>query len=280
MVNFIYLAHSQERFLRQTLFSALSLMEYLSQGNLECRIIVYTDNPDFFKPLGLETMPIDAARIRSWTEKIDYIHRAKICLMIDAAKHFEGKLMTLDSDNCFYSEPTDFLNSWADDTVVMEKFEYHLKKPADRVGRKYKRFFQSCHSLGDPFCNYEVTMNQECWNSGVLGVPETARQYLPHALAVCDDLHTIFNKHISEQLATSIVMSKRFKIVAFKQFTFHWFGHGQAINRIIERALGNYPEGNLAEWSNTVSDIRDEVLNAPLNCDKQGWYKRWLIPKT
>lgn len=279
MINFIYLAHSKERFLRQTVFSALSLMETLKDDRLKYRIIVYTDNPHYFKPLDIEVMKIDAQRVKEWTEKIDYIHRAKICLMIDAAQHFDGRLMTLDSDNCFFEDPTDCLLAWKEDTVIMDKFEYFLKKPADRIGKKYKRFFKTNHFLGGDACNYEVTMEQECWNSGILGLPESARQYLPHSLAVCDDLHTRFRKHISEQLATSIVMSRYFKIVPFKQFTFHWFGYGQAINRVIEREFGDYPKGNLELWLSKVSEMRQEVLSAPLNPDKQPWYKRWFATK-
>lgn len=239
--------------------------------------MVYTDNPDYFKPLGVKTMSIDEERIKEWTEKIDYVHRAKICLMIDAAENFDGRLITLDSDNCFFADPSEFLSNWDTETVIMEKFEYLLKKPGDRVGKKYKRFFKTNHFLGGKSCNYEVTMEQECWNSGVLGLPDEARQYLQDSLAVCDDLHTRFRKHISEQLATSIVMSRYFKIVPFKQFTFHWFGHGQAINRTINRALGKYPEGDLEEWLSIVNGIRQEVLNAPLNPDKQPWYKRWFL---
>ena len=276
MVNFIYLAHSQDRYRRQTVFSVLSLLEYLQKSDLDHRVIVYTDKPAFFSPLRVETVLLEANQITEWTEKIDYIHRAKICLALDTASRFSGRLLTLDSDNCFISDPTEFLSTWSEDTVIMDKLEYLLGKPADLVGKKYKRFFKKNTFLGDENCQYEVTMQQECWNSGVLGLPESARSFLPHSLAVCDNLHTRFRKHISEQLATSIVMRKHFKIVSFRKYTYHWFGYGQAINHIINDVLATYPKGNLDDWIEAVSGVKQAVLQAPLNRDKMPWYKRWL----
>jgi len=171
MVNFIYLAHSQDRYRRQTVFSVLTLLGYLKKSDLVHRVVVYTDQPAFFETLGIETVLIDVKQITEWTEKTDYIHRAKICLAIDAGQRFSGRLLTLDSDNCFVSDPTWFLSEWPEDTVIMDKLEYLLGSPADLVGKKYKRFFKKNTRLGDEKCQYEVTMQQECWNSGVLGLP-------------------------------------------------------------------------------------------------------------
>lgn len=276
MFNFIYLAYGQDRFRRQTVFSVLSLLAYLTKSSLPHRVVIYTDQPEFFSPLGVETVLLEAGKIKEWTEKTEYIHRAKICLAMDASSRFSGKLLTLDSDNCFFADPTAFLSEWPEDTVIMDRMEYILAKPADLVGKKYKRFFKKNTFFGNEDCQYEVTMQQECWNSGVLGLPESAQKFLPHSLAVCDDLHTRFRKHISEQLATSIVMRKHFKIVSFREYTYHWFGYGQAINHIINDVLSAYPEGNLNDWITAVSSVKQAVLDAPLNRDKMPWYKRWL----
>ncbi len=276
MVNFIYLAHSQERFRKQAVFSILSLLEYMNPEKLDYRIVVYTDEPDYFGSVPVETVVISRQQIDEWTRPIDYIHRAKLCLLIDAAERFKGAIVTLDSDNCFRKNPTRYLNEWKGDTVFMEKLEYALQKPADLVGKKYKRFFTKKRVFTGVSQTYEVSMTQECWNSGVLGIQDPQRPYLKDALAVCDDLHTSFRKHISEQLASSIVLSKHFKIVPFRDYTYHWFGHGQAINKIIDHVLADYPNQDLAELIKNVRAVKQEVIDAPLNRDKQPWYKRWF----
>ena len=272
MVTFVYLAHSQERFRRQTVFSILSMMEYLQPSDLPHRIVVYTDKPDHFQLLEVETVPITERMLIEWKGDIDFVHRTKICVMLDAAERFSGKLMFLDSDNCLFRNPVDFLRNWSDDTVIMEKLEYVLNSPADRVGEKYKRFFENTNG----FAGYDVGMNQNCWNSGIIGLPESAHEKLPDVLKVCDEMHSKFNKHLSEQMAFSIVMSKHFKVKPFKDYTYHWFGHGQAINAIVERVLVNFETQNLNDLILSVAAVKEEVRNAPLNRNKLPWYKRWF----
>jgi hypothetical protein len=272
MVTFVYLAHSQERFRKQTAFSILSLLEYLVGSDFKCRIAVYTDEPDFFKRLEVETVPVNEELLKDWKGQIDFVHRSKICVMLDAAERFSGKLMFVDSDNCLFCNPVDFLKNWSDDTVIMEKLEYVLNSPADRVGEKYKRFFKNTNK----FAGYDVGMNQNCWNSGIIGLPEMAQKKLPDVLKVCDEMHEKFNKHLSEQMAFSIVMSKHFKVKSFKDYTYHWFGHGQAINVIVERVLEDYERQNLNDLIVKVTAVKEEVRNAPLNRNKLPWYKRWF----
>lgn len=274
MVTFVYLAHSQERFRKQAAFSILSLLGQLQGSDLEFRIAVYTDDASFFEKLPVETVHVTAEEISEWSKPIDYIHRAKLCLIQAAADRFEGAVITLDSDNCFRKDPTEFLKQWNSDTVIMEKLEYILDKPADLVGKKYKRFLKRKKVFKGVSRDYTVTMSQECWNSGVFGIQDPQRPYLKDSLSVCEDLHTSFRKHISEQLASSIVMSAHFKIVDFKEYTYHWFGHGHAINLIVNRVLENYYTDSLETLIEKVVFVKDEVLGAPLNRDKQPWYKR------
>ncbi|MBL4587663.1 MAG: hypothetical protein JKX84_11505 [Flavobacteriales bacterium] len=276
MVNFIYLAHSKVRFRKQAVFSILSLLEYVRESSLQYRIIVYTDESTFFEPLGVTTRNISTNQLNEWKGEMDFVHRGKIRVMQDAAENFDGKLFFLDSDNCIFSDPTIFLNAWKDDTVIMEKLEYVLRQPADLVGKKYKRFFRKQHVFKGAEQKYDVSMDQQCWNSGIVGLPEDARTFLPDVLAFCDDIHGQFRKHLSEQMAFSIVLSQHFKVEAFKPFTYHWFGHGQAINKIIDEVFLDYPNADLEHWIRQVSAVKERVIAAPLNADKLPWYKRWF----
>jgi predicted alpha-1,6-mannanase (GH76 family) len=113
----------------------------------------------------------------------------------------------------------------------------------------------------------------------VLGIQGAQRNFLNDALDVCDMLHRRFPKHISEQLATSIVMTKHFQVVDFRSYTYHWFGHGQAINNIIDEILFDYQQHDLETLMERVRSVRQRVVNAPLNRDKQPWYKRMFMPK-
>ena len=141
MINFLYLAHSTERFRKQTVFSILSLLEYLNEGKIEYRIIVYTDEPAYFNCLEVETQLIDSAQIDEWKGPDKFVHRCKICMIIDAAEKFEGKLVYLDSDNCVFRSPVQMLKDWKEDLAIMQDLEYVLENPADLMGKKVQAVF-------------------------------------------------------------------------------------------------------------------------------------------
>ena len=276
MVNFIYLAHSKERFRNQAVFSVLSLLEYLINSAIDYRVIVYTDQPEYFSSIEVETVLIGQGELIEWKGDVGFVHRMKICLLQDAAKRFDGRLFYLDTDNCVFQNPISLLNNWKSDTVFMSSLEYVLENPADLVGKKYKRFFKKQSQFNGKTQPYNVTQKQECLNAGVIGLPREAIQYLPDVLALCDEMHKVFPKHLSEQMAFNIVMGHHFRLAGFSNFSYHWFGHGQAINRIIDKLLVRYPNQSLNELIEKVSDVKHEVINAPLNPDKQSWYKRWF----
>jgi hypothetical protein len=274
MINFIYLAHGQERYRRQALFSMLSLMGHLRNGALPHRVVVYTDDPAFYSPVGVLTRKVDAEILAAWTGEIKFVHRAKICVMQRAGLEFEGRLFFLDSDNYVYSDPVPFLSDWKEDTVIMEKLEYMLDRPADLLGRKYRRFFrrQGMKIGAGPYGN--IRPDQPCWNSGIIGLPEGAIGQLAHILVLCDEMHRLFPKHLSEQMSFSIVLGAEFSIRAFNGQTYHWFGHGRAVNSIMDDVLREYPHMELGQLLEMVEQVRPQVLNAPLNPDKLPWYSR------
>ncbi len=220
MFNFLYLAHSQERFRRQALFSVLSLLHYLKDSSLEHRIVVYTDDEAFFRPLDIVTQPLSVERITEWKGEIDFVHRMKIELMLHAQRKFEGRMMFLDSDNYIFADPIPFLRAWPEGTAIMDKLEYRLDRPADRVGRKYKRFFSKAHKFGASGARYSVNMQQPCWNSGIIGIPPSDPGILTDVLSVCDDVHSQFRKHLSEQMAFCIVLNRNFNIIPFRGQSF------------------------------------------------------------
>lgn len=276
MINFVYLAHSQERFIKQAVFSVLSLLEYLSDSTFDSRVIVYTDQPDYFSRLKVETVLIGKAELKEWRGSIDFVHRMKICVLQDTAKRFDGRFFYLDTDNCAFQSPISLLKQWRDDTVFMSSLEYVLENPGDLVGKKYKRFFKKQSHFIGKVQSYEVTLRQECWNAGVIGLPREAIKYLPDVLALCDEMHKAFPKHLSEQMAFNIVMGHHFQLVGFSDFSYHWFGHGQAINKIIDSVLIDYPSVHLDELIENVRQVKQEVIDSPLNPDKLPWYKRWF----
>lgn len=276
MVTFIYLAHSQERFRKQTVYSVLTLLEYLRKSSLLHPIVVYTDEPGYFDPVEVETVKLSEENIVDWRGEIDFVHRMKIGLLLDASERFDGKLFLLDSDNCVFRDPTKALSEWNEDEVFMSNFEYRLDNPSDLLGKKYKRFFRKNAQFKGASQEYTVNMEQQCWNAGVVGLTSKAATYLPDVLALCDQMHRLFPKHLSEQMAFNIVMAAHFKIVGFSDIGYHWFGHGQAINRIIDSLLENYPVEEFDKLITSVKARKTEVLNAPLNPDKLPWYRRWL----
>lgn len=95
-------------------------------------------------------------------------------------------------------------------------------------------------------------------------------------LALCDYIYGHYQKHIAEQVSFNIILGIHTEIQAGEGCIYHWFGHGQAINRIIEDLFEQMDEKTLSEQIAAVASVKEAVLHAPLNPDKRKkkWYKK------
>lgn len=275
MINFIYLAHTQSRYRLQAWYSILTLLEFLPQADFEWQIVVYSDSAEEFQRLGVKVELINQQTLQDWRGPMDFVHRGKVKVMQDAAKKFDGHLFFVDSDNCVIKSPNQFLQNLDQGIVIMDKLEYLLGNPADRVGEKYWKFLQKQPQLKTSTGSFNIDGKTAIYNSGIIGIPEQYCPLLPDILALCDDLHQRFPKHLSEQYAFGITLGRHATILPFEEYSYHWFGHGQAINEIIAELHRQCSGMERDQQIKIIAENKQRVLDAPLNPDKKPkWYKK------
>src|SRR5690554_3980646 len=100
--HILYFTHGQKEFLNEAVFALLSY--YAHHKEEENKIVVYTDNVDYFKqklPLSIAYIPLSQETIQKWKGDINFVHRVKIELLKDFATKFSGNVLYLDSDTYF-----------------------------------------------------------------------------------------------------------------------------------------------------------------------------------
>ncbi|RMG73373.1 MAG: hypothetical protein D6722_03925 [Bacteroidetes bacterium] len=275
MLHVIYLAHTDPRFLRQARYSILSLMAYLPPFGADYRLTVFTDAPEWFVDLGAEIEPMDAARIAAFRGPDDFVHRMKIMALKTVMDQYEGAALLVDSDNLVYADPLPLLAQLQNGHFLLNQIEEHLDQPQSPLGRKYRRFFRQHPQIPTPAGPLIVPDDLALWNAGIVGIPAGKGHLLEQVLAVCDYLYHHYPKHIAEQVAFNLVLGQNGDILAGEGCFYHWFGHGQAINRLIESVFAQVEGQPVAAQIAAVAASREATLSAPLNPKKRRrWYQR------
>ena len=106
MNNLVYLSYGAGPHEQEITFSVLSAYHWLGVGDLDMRIVVYTDRPETFSTLEVATVVLDASTLKEWAGPAGFGHRRKILALRDALQRFDGPSAILDGDTYFRRSPT------------------------------------------------------------------------------------------------------------------------------------------------------------------------------
>lgn len=80
--HILYFTHGSDEYLNEAVFALLSY--YAHHKENENKIVVYTDNIDYFKqklPSSIEYVLLNKEIIKKWAGEINFVHRIKIELL-------------------------------------------------------------------------------------------------------------------------------------------------------------------------------------------------------
>lgn len=222
----VYLAYGAEEYLRQGLFSALSLRHHDRQRR--CAITIYTDQPARFAQAGFETVPVDRAAIVAGRGRFEFVHRFKLCVLRDAIGRLpdpEGWLM-VDADTQWRAPADDLADALRAGRAVMHEREA-------RVGpRSHPPIHRAVRRLLPGKAEFQML------NSGVIGVPVAgAAEALDAIIALTDRLllHCLTRTWL-EQAAVSLVLPERYAMTFAGERLLHYW----SLNREVGVALGDF----------------------------------------
>jgi len=215
----IYQAHTSHILYYETVCSIYSYGLYNDLSQID--VLIYTDNPNFFKPylkhVNVIYRNVDEKIIKEWMGPHAFVHRMKIRVLQEIVSTYTGNFLYLDSDTYFTQNIGAIFKNITVGQLYMHCFENILCKI-----KMYR-----------PLNGYAVKLNNEVqviqpdtpiWNAGVLGFNNRAADILHQALELNDVLYTYYQKHIIEQFSFSYLFNKSGNIQKTEDHIFHyWF---------------------------------------------------------
>jgi hypothetical protein len=203
--------------------------------------VLYTDQPLFFNDffLGETRVHVEAVsmeQISRWRGAINFVHRVKIEILMDAARKFSGPLFYADGDTYFLSSPTSLFSEVNEQTSLMHIAESSLAKGKDPISKKMSRFVRRNVFLVDGQ-GCKIDPQTTMWNAGVIGVAEKNRNIFSKILQLTDEMHAKYPKHVTEQLAVSYFLQTTTKVIPADQVIYHYWNQKPEYQIRIDRFL-------------------------------------------
>ena len=183
-----------------------ALLSFLSKHPEENRpkIIIYTDQPDSFKLFNAFVFfrTIDAALIKEWKGKDDFVHRVKIKVLEDFWLNFsQANLLYTDTDIAFLKPVYSIFELIENGKFIMHISEGLIAKKSNLVMEKLHNFLKKNQTTLKEHWRVKAPHALSLYNAGVLGMNNNT--LIAPTLALTDAMYALFPKHIVEQFAFS-----------------------------------------------------------------------------
>ncbi|MGI4883654.1 MAG: hypothetical protein ACRYFR_01695 [Janthinobacterium lividum] len=223
MADFLlYQAYGNPNVLNEALFSILS---YLRQP-VGARVVVYTDNPAHFQRVlgdaeAVEYVPIAPAQWQAWRGEIDFVHRVKIEVLRHAAARYAGNLLYVDTDTVFLQPLAEVFGALGRGERFMHVGEGRLRD-GNALNRKINHALQQ-DAGRTALAGGPISPDTQMYNAGALGLRSADAPLLAQALALTEQLHRLYPKHVMEQLAFSVVLARAGVVRAATPWVYHYW---------------------------------------------------------
>lgn len=238
---FVYQAYGKVEILQQTMFSVVSLLSYVRQAG-DCGIVIYTDQKSYFtKALGelpfVSYEDLNAEKIAQWKGQIQFVHRLKIEMLLDAVQKYPGRLIYLDGDTYFLSDPRVLFEKINDGMTLMHLPEGKISILRDPLSKKLRKFLRR-ESFQLDGKKYVISPDLTMWNAGVIGYSSSHRPLLKQILELTDQTYTKYQKHVMEQMSVSEVLQKHTAVHRTDETIYHYWNQKDEYQRRIVDFLG------------------------------------------
>ncbi|HYG16845.1 MAG TPA: hypothetical protein VEC12_13895 [Bacteroidia bacterium] len=213
MNYFVIQCYGKERILREAKFCVLSLLKFI-KGDNNYKIILYTDNRDFFKDINeyVSFEQLTAEMVHAWKGRHNFVHRVKIKMLLDFAGKYNGKFIYLDSDTWFTASPEKLFDLIDNKNALMHLSEARLDSKANPIIKKMHRFVKNNTFKISHGSEIKVPGNYFMWNAGVIGLETAAKPTVEKVLELTDAMLDAYQKHVMEQLAFSYFLQHEFSV--------------------------------------------------------------------
>lgn len=275
----VYLAYGGVDYCNEALYALLSYYQYHTQE--EATVIIYTDNPAFFKPQLPKTVvyiPLTGQTLHDWKGKSGFNHRIKIKVLQDACVRFPGNILYCDTDTHFNQNVTHLFDLISGGGVVFHQAEGSLAVRKGNVARKLRIFLKKHPQFilaesGD-LINIDSTLL--VWNAGVIGFSASYSYMLQNVLELTDAFCEKANIFVLEQVAFNYFFQRLSVPYAAEAEVEHYW-YFKEFRVVLSHFFSHFKQASLSERIASIEKIAPYRLSEEKRAYKAMgfWEKQW-----
>jgi hypothetical protein len=228
MQNYIlYVAYGSINNINECKYSLLKYIDKYTTELSNTSIIIYTDQPHFFKIFtsfsnSISTKEVSMKQIKEWRGVDDFVFRTKIKIIQDFFSTHTGNLLYCDTDTYALTSLQPIFSSIAQGNFYMHLYEGILGDTSNAYFKKWDKFL-SMHPIEYNGKKLLYSNQLQMWNAGVLGLNSANSNLLNDVLSLSDTIYKKFPKHIAEQFAFGYCMQQQRPIQSSANSILHYW---------------------------------------------------------
>jgi hypothetical protein len=261
----LYIAYGPSHLHKQVILSILTLYYFLNkEGELEkINLIIYTDDKEIFEKnlagISINFEIITPKIIQDYRGHFNHIHRLKIAVIRHCFQKHESNILYVDGDTYFLKSPCELINKISNDISIFHAKEFELIEGASdsqvkAIGLGYDplNFLRSVIKKNNSSLQekeYEIEVNTQMWNAGVLGISVDNSVLLDDVLQLTDQISKKSSYFLAEQFAFSHILGKKTTLIPSGEFIYHY-----------------WPPDLKESYSSRINIFLEKSSNLTLNC--------------
>jgi len=229
----LYQVYGKKNLFNQVLFSILTLHYFLQKEKETFEIVVYTDNPHYFKAyqtsLNLKLETLTAQQIEEFKGEDNFVHRVKICVIKDCLAKYKKNVFYLDSDTYFNQSPLQLISQIDSETSIMNTNDYDLQNAEELYENgdwlKIRRAIRDYEYEVDGKV-VKIPLSTRMWNAGIIGISYENKNLVDDVLKLTDQIYKNKKVFTVEQFAFSYCLQNKTRLITTGDvITHYWPNH-------------------------------------------------------
>lgn len=277
--NLVFLSYGSSSEYFRAIYCVLSLSAWAEQKVENLRLIIYTDQPGFFRTylsgFTVIYVTLSPEMLTDMLASTGFVHRRKVAVIDLTFKNYPDKdLVFIDSDTFFTNEPDLLFDPIQEGQSLMHKREYKLNEGLEL----FRSFGQGQYP--EAFINYisgreflirgrSMVFNGDDYshNSGVVGLPKSFASYMKDIFNLTDAFYANSKWFVSEQMAFSLILQRTTNIVSAEGILLHYWGAHQKL--VVDKAINTLIRTSSADELNNRDFMRSSTAKMQhiVECD-------------
>lgn len=223
----VYSAYGGHRWLREAQFSALTALAWQKHSDVDYRVAVYTDHPEYFERYPLDLHHVTAEQHATWAGPDKFNYRVKFHVLMDAFERYEAPCVLFDSDTFVKASLDPLLRQVQPGVSIMDQCDgFVFRDP--RYVEFAELFRKGFPALRIPLGGDEyLTISERdavMLVSGIVGIHHADRHLVDLALRALNGMLSRVDYFVLEQFAFAEVLRQHSRVVFSAPYIEHYWG--------------------------------------------------------